>query len=88
MAKEFEQSVYVQPGTKSDSNEPKMGAMGQSVIDFGEQRFGVGVVGEEDRTYAEPGSEGKIAVALMKGNGGISASGSYPEGTSDGITGA
>lgn len=81
MAKEFEKAQY------NSESEPEQADLGFSRIDFGEQRYGVGVKGSEDRTYVEPGDEGKVAVGLMKGNGGISASGSYPEGTSDGITG-
>lgn len=82
MAKEFEKAQY------NSESEPGQSAMGASVIDFGEQRYGVGVKGQEATTYVEPGSEGAMSVKLQKGNGGFSASGSYPEGTSDGITGA
>lgn len=85
-SKEFEPSAYAAPGGPSSKENPQSD-MGASVINYGEQRFGVGVSDEEGRDYAEPGDEGKIAVGLMKESGGISASGSYPEGTSDGITG-
>ncbi len=67
-SKEFEQSVYV-----GSNGEPSQSDMGASVLDYGEQRFGVGVVGEESRTYAEPGDEGEIAVGLIKAQGGISS---------------
>ena len=66
--KEFEASVYV------DSNrEPGQSDMGASILDYGEQRFAVGVEGEEPETYAEPGDEGMIAVGLIKAQGGISS---------------
>jgi hypothetical protein len=72
MAKEFQQCA-------DPVIEPGASAMGASVIDYGEQR---------EVGYADPGSEGAKALAAQKGNGGIGSSGSYPEGTSDGITGA
>ena len=66
--KEFEASAY------ADSNrEPGQSEMGASVLDYGEQRFGVGVEDEEPREYAEPGDEGEIAVGLIKAQGGISS---------------
>jgi hypothetical protein len=64
---EYEQAGYVgQP-------EPDHTDMGASKINYGEQRFGMGVLGEEPREYAEPGSEGAIAVDLMRERGGISS---------------
>lgn len=72
MAKEFQ-------GPADPVTEPSMSAMGASVIDYGENR---------PLGYVEPGSEGAKAVGAQKSNGGVSASGSYPEGTSDGITGS
>lgn len=78
-SKEFEQSVYV----GSLAGEPGQTDMGASRINYGEQRFGVGVTSDEPRTYAEPGSEGEIAVGLMKASGGISSSEHF-EGESQG----
>jgi hypothetical protein len=66
--KEFETSAYVSPGGP-DSKEPAMAEMGYSVLNYGEQRFGVGDEGEEPETYAEPGEEGRIAVDILLASG-------------------
>ena len=66
--KEFEASTYV-----SNDREPEQSEMGASILNYGEERFGVGVEGEEPETYAEPGEEGMIAVGLIKAQGGISS---------------
>jgi len=70
--KEFEPSVYV-----GSNREPGQSDMGASIFDYGEQRFGVGVEGEEPETYAEPGDEGMTAVDLIKAQGGISSHESF-----------
>lgn len=70
-SKEFEQSVY------ASQSEPGQTDMGASKINYGEQRFGVGVTSEESREYAEPGSEGSIAVDIIRSSGGISGHESF-----------
>jgi hypothetical protein len=75
-SKEFEPSAYAAPGGPS-SKELGQTDMGASRIDYGEQRYGVGVSGEESRDYAEPGDEGSIAVGLQVGNGGIGSHQSF-----------
>ncbi len=67
-SKEYEQASYI------GQAEPGQSEMGASKLNYGEQRFGMGVTGEEPREYAEPGSEGSIAVGLMIERGGISSS--------------
>lgn len=72
MTKEFEQSAYV-----GENSEPSAGDLGQSKINYGEQRMGTGVTKDEAQTYVEPGSEGAVALSLQKGNGGFSSHSSY-----------
>lgn len=71
---EFEQSSYVASGKDT---EPGQSDMGASEINYGEQRFGIGVSKEEVKTYAEPGSEGATAVELQMARGGISGHQSF-----------
>lgn len=70
-SKEFEQSGYISEA------EPGQTDMGASKINYGEQRFGMGVNDEEPREYAEPGSEGAIAVELQVSCGGIGSHQSF-----------
>lgn len=70
---EFEPSVYAD----GEGKEPRQSDMGASILDYGEQRFGEGIDREEPETYAEPGEEGRIAIAQMRECGGISSHESF-----------
>jgi len=72
-SKEFEQSSYV----GGEDREPGQSDMGASVLNYGEQRYGMGVIGEEPETYIEPGDEGKKAVEIMISRGGIRSQESF-----------
>jgi hypothetical protein len=70
-SKEFEPSSY------SGAAEPGQSDMGASQIDYGEQRYGIGITMEEPFTYVEPGDEGAKAVELQMSHGGIGSHESF-----------
>jgi hypothetical protein len=70
--KEFEAASYL-----GDDQEPAQTDMGASKINYGEQRFGMGVSEEEAETYAQPGDEGELAVRIMISRGGIGSHESF-----------
>jgi hypothetical protein len=71
-SKEFEQPSYL-----GMAGEPAQTDMGASRINYGEQRYGMGVTDEEPETYVDPGEEGETAVRIMISRGGIGSHESF-----------